>query len=227
MAVPLLNKNAFLPTELLKKLGQNTTDLLNSQTERREQRKKRPDAFVDNLIADAIDLAEPNKFEVQIFKLSPGSADVMSISTGKAEADLHLYCESAVFPGRSIVTTDRQTYGPGIKIPYGMVYGDVTFTFRVDIDHSIKRYFDDWQQSIINPWTYKVSMYDSTNCPYRLIIVNQFDRAGKISNKIELRYAFPETVTEIPVDWNADNSYERLSVVFSYYKWVDRWVDTF
>ena len=63
---------------------------------------------------------------------------------------LDLLCDATGLPGRQITTIDYQAHKQVIKIPYGFMNEDVTFTFLLTGDYYAKKVFDAWAEAIIN-----------------------------------------------------------------------------
>lgn len=63
---------------------------------------------------------------------------------------LDLLCDATGLPGRQIMTIDYQAHKQVIKVPYGFMNEDVTFTFLLTGDYHAKKVFDAWSEAIIN-----------------------------------------------------------------------------
>lgn len=63
---------------------------------------------------------------------------------------LDLLCDATGLPGRQIMTIDYQAHKQVIKVPYGFMNEDVTFTFLLTGDYHVKKVFDAWSEAIIN-----------------------------------------------------------------------------
>jgi hypothetical protein len=75
-------------------------------------------------------------------------------------AALDLLCDATGLPGRQITTIDYQAHKQVIKVPYGFMNEDVTFTFLLTGDYHAKKVFDAWAESIIDFSNYRAKYLD-------------------------------------------------------------------
>lgn len=73
---------------------------------------------------------------------------------------LDLLCDATGLPGRQIATIDYQAHKQVIKVPYGFLNEDVTFTFLLTGDYHAKKVFDAWAESIIDFSNYRAKYLD-------------------------------------------------------------------
>lgn len=64
--------------------------------------------------------------------------------------ELNTLCRGASLPGKQILTADRRIGMNNEKVAYGYAVGDVNLTFYMLNDYSIKNYFDEWLNLIID-----------------------------------------------------------------------------
>tara|TARA_B110000211_G_C14005029_1_gene520396 strand:+ start:579 stop:1277 length:699 start_codon:yes stop_codon:yes gene_type:complete len=64
--------------------------------------------------------------------------------------DMFLLCSSATMPGKRITTTEATHNHNMTKKPYSAMTDEVTMTFLLTNDYYIKKYFDMWQEMIID-----------------------------------------------------------------------------
>lgn len=64
--------------------------------------------------------------------------------------ELNVLCRGAGLPGKQILTADRKIGMVNEKIAYGYGVGDLSLTFYMLNDYSVKNYFDAWTQLIID-----------------------------------------------------------------------------
>lgn len=76
-----------------------------------------------------------------------------------AEA-LNLMCDATGLPGRQIMTLDYQAQKQVIKIPYGFINEDVTFTFMLTGDYFAKKVFDAWSSAVMDFDNYRVKYFN-------------------------------------------------------------------
>jgi len=64
--------------------------------------------------------------------------------------DMFLLCQSASLPGKRITTTEATHNHNRTKKPYSMMTEEVSMTFLLTNDYYVKKYFDMWQNMIID-----------------------------------------------------------------------------
>ena len=97
---------------------------------------------IDNLkskIQQRGGLARPNRFLVELPPLA-----------GVSTEEMNILCRSARLPGKQILTADRRIGMEFEKVAYGYAVEDVSMSFLMLKDYSIKKYFDAWRNSTIN-----------------------------------------------------------------------------
>ena len=97
---------------------------------------------IDNLkskIQQRGGLARPNRFLVELPSIA-----------GVSTEEMNILCRSARLPGKQILTADRRIGMEFEKIAYGYAVEDVTMSFLMLKDYSIKKYFDAWRDSTID-----------------------------------------------------------------------------
>lgn len=165
------------------------------------------------------------------------------------DEDLGLYASDAVLPGSSFadieVVGDRQ--GITERVPFGRIYDDVTFTFMVDKDYHVMRFFEAWMQQInplhsdsgsfvdffgnINTSVSAQNAVTSLNYPkdYKIdVSIIKFNKDMFIDgdggdNGSALFYnflqAWPLSVASTPVNYDS-GSVLKLNVTFRYTRYV-------
>ena len=80
------------------------------------------------------------------------AASQIGLDARFVDEDLGLYVSDAVLPGSSFadieVAGDRQ--GVTERMPFSRIYDDVTFTFMVDRNYKVMRFFESWM-GLVNP----------------------------------------------------------------------------
>lgn len=156
-------------------------------------------------------LARTNRFEILIAKppTAFGSTRPSNVS---------LYCEQASLPPLNIFTKSFKIFGPAYQRPFTAEYGGegISVTFHVDRNMTIKTYFDEWMQKIVDPVTGTVGYQEEyvTN-----IKIRQLDEAENITYEIELLEAFPRSMNLMELNNAATNQTHRLNILFGYRYW--------
>jgi len=134
--------------------------------------------------------------------------------------DIAILCESCTLPGRQILTADYQSIKQSVKIPYGFINEDVTFTFLLTNDYYIKKIFDRWSDQIIGYNNYRANYL--VNYVTDVTIV-QLNKKNLPIYKVVLHNAYPVTFNPITLDNNAENTAQKFSVTLTYENFfVDR-----
>ena len=160
-------------------------------------------------------LARVNRFEVFI---NPPEG---MISKNRANAGaVSLYCEMASLPPVNISTKSFKIFGPTYQRPFGAEYGGegISLTFHVDRDMQVKKFFDDWTATVVDPDSGLVGYqeeYIST------ISLRQLDEQENVTYELELYEAFPRSVNLLELNNSAQNQTHRLNVLFAYRYWKD------
>ena len=140
------------------------------------------------------------------------AAAAVGIDRRFIDEDLGLYVSDSVLPGSSFadveVSGDRQ--GITERMPFKRIYDDVTFTFMVDRDYKVMKFFEAWVQ-LINP------------------LHGQVD--GKANNQVmTLRYPKQYKCTMSVAKFNKDYFHEGIytngmpnNVAFLYYCFIRAW----
>ena len=155
---------------------------------------------IDNLkskIQQRGGLARPNRFLVELPPLA-----------GVSTEEMNILCRSARLPGKQILTADRRIGMEFEKIAYGYAVEDVTMSFLMLKDYSIKKYFDAWRDSVM---TIAVTLDDNnadvTAFRLDLIFDNDLFTWGHDSTHVE-KGAYISGWTEGDSSENAHYSYE-------------------
>ena len=128
-----------------------------------------------------------------------------------------LLCESAVLPGKQILTQEWAIYGHTIKVPYSFVQEDINCIFNITNDFYAKRIFDKWQNKVIDNEKFHINYDDEFKVDMR---VRQLDENNKPTYEYLLQGAYPISVQAMVVDNNADQQTQKLSVLFAYNNFV-------
>ena len=144
--------------------------------------------------------------------------------------EIDLLCKNAEIPGKQILTTDRRIGMVSEKVAYGYAVPDVTLQFYLLNDYGIKRYFDNWKDSILDETTGEIGYKkdyakDVVIHQLRKPILNKQITAGPINLQlglggdfvysVRLEDAFPTTINTIPLQNDLDVIGE-LTVTLSY-----------
>jgi hypothetical protein len=101
-----------------------------------------------------------------------------------------LMAESVSIPGRQLMTSEYRIAGTVRKMPYGVLYDDLTVTFICTNSMAERTFFDVWQQLIVSPAVQYMEFYDN----YVGTIVIQ-----KVSNIVASSFVYDQKGNPIPL----------------------------
>ena len=160
--------------------------------------------------------AKGNRYNVTFADLPTG------LSTTVNE-NLQYLCEAVSLPTKGIASNAQDIYGPPREIPYRETFTEAALSFILDDKFTVKRFFDDWQEKIIDPISGNVSYLNNFVATINITRLSNdasdFETADD-KYKIELREAYPSAVGEIALGHTQGGEILRLSVTFKYRKWM-------
>jgi hypothetical protein len=164
--------------------------------------------------------AKGNRYNVTIVP----PAFLASTTIHTVPTKLQYLCEAVSLPTKGIASNAQKVYGPPREIPYGETFTETALSFILDDRFLVKRFFDKWQEHIINPETGNVANY-WTNIVGTINITRLLNDATDFSggsNKysVELREAYPSAVGEVALGHSQGSEILKLSVTFKYRKWM-------
>jgi hypothetical protein len=160
--------------------------------------------------------AKGNRYNVTFVGLPAG------LDAG-VNANLPFLCESVSLPTKGIASNAHDVYGPPREIPYRETFTEAALSFILDDNFTVKRFFDEWQEKIINVETGNVNYWNNFVAAINITrLSNDATSFADATNmyKIELREAYPSAVGEIALGHTQGGEILRLSVTFKYRKWM-------
>ena len=171
---------------------------------------------IDKLRTKIGGFAKGNRYNVTFSSLPTG------LSTAVNE-NLQYLCESVSLPTKGIASNAHDVYGPPREIPYRETFTEAALSFILDDNFTVKRFFDEWQEKIINVETGNVNYWNNFVATINITRLSN-DATSFIDAtdvyKIELREAYPSAVSEIALGHTQGGEILRLSVTFKYRKWM-------
>jgi|APSaa5957512493_1039668.scaffolds.fasta_scaffold07515_2 hypothetical protein len=150
--------------------------------------------------------------------MSGGSIDPMSFINDPR--DMFLLCESVQLPGKRIATMESFITHKAIKKPYSYLVDEVTFTFVLTNDYFARKYFDSWQQLIVDQQSLKMNY---KNDYVTDVTIQQLTSSNDIipAYTVKLKNAFPLAVNAIELSNSSENSLLQCSVTLSFDDWEE------
>jgi hypothetical protein len=126
-------------------------------------------------------------------------------------------CDSAELPGRQMLTTPQVIYGAQRKMPYGVVYNDLSLTFICTNLMLERKSFEAWQAAIQDPTNNYMNYYQDY---IGHVTVVKYNDQGVPVHAIICEEAYPVTIEPQQLSWQPSS--ERplgLRINFAYLKW--------
>ena len=171
---------------------------------------------VEKIRAAAGGFAKGNRYNVTIIPPSDLLGD-------PAVSQAQFLCEAVSLPTKGIASNAQDIYGPPREIPYRETFTEAALSFILDDAFTVKKFFDKWQENIINVETGNVNYWNNFVATINITRLSNdatnFEAATD-KYKIELREAYPSAVGEIALGHTQGGEILRLSVTFKYRKWM-------
>lgn len=132
-----------------------------------------------------------------------------------ASENMSIYCQAVGLPGTQVVTTELPVYGSPTKMPYGLVYQDLTLQFICTNSMAQRKLFEEWRRLVVDPTTNYVNYYDSY---IGHIWIWKLDQLGNSVHGIYVEEVFPVAIMEQELAYQ-NNEWLRLTVQLSYRRW--------
>lgn len=154
-------------------------------------------------------LASSARYFAGIFPPSGVSSDVVEIR------NLGIMCQSISLPGRAFNTTNHIIYGTTVKMPFGVLYNDLSITFNCS-DTMIERdFFDKWHSYISDQTTNYFNYYDNYKGS---VVVGKLGVDNDITYISQAEEAFPISIEEQTMSYDNEAPL-KLTVHFAYRRW--------
>lgn len=138
------------------------------------------------------------------------------VIAGINDRDIPILCESVTLPGKNISTSEYHSGEQTLKHPYTYIDSEVSMTFLLTNDYSIRKIFDVWMEDIISTSTYRLN-YKKDYA--KNIFITQQDSKNNDIYTLELESAFPINMSQIDLSNSDENNISRLTVTFAYDKY--------
>lgn len=196
------------------------------QFDRKQQRVSMNEAI--NRLA-GVELASPNRYWVA-FSLPQGitqdnlSGVSNSVQNGAPKqfernlGDIGFMCSQMEFPSRSMVTTESRHIGTPFRLPYSAQYTDISFTFLCSSDLRERKYFEMWQQMVMNVSMNSMNFYKEYVMPVHLM---QLNKNGEVTYQITLIEAYPVSINDVSLASTARDEVQQCTVTMAYRHWIN------
>jgi hypothetical protein len=154
--------------------------------------------------------SKANLFRMDI-ALTDGSIEGVDLT------NFSVLCKSGAIPAFTLGVIEVPFRGRRIKIPGDRTYGDWTATFVNDGAQNIRKTFDNWLKSIVDPDGENDLRADSEDTYRSTITVNQLRPDGTVARAYKLYDAFPTDVSAIDLSYDTTDAIQEFTVTFQYH----------
>jgi hypothetical protein len=134
-------------------------------------------------------------------------------------------CEASEMPGRTVATSDEQSYGPSIKHAYETTYSDINLQIIASADMRERAFFEIWVENIVNNTNFDasggysgkggLSKYYDEYAKGQVRLYQLDDRRTQLA-RYTLYNAFPIQISPMNLTWEETNTYQRFAVTMTY-----------
>lgn len=129
---------------------------------------------------------------------------------------ISLLCDTVALPGMNIMSSELRLFGEVTDIPYGLSYPPINMSFLLDNQFSTRKYFENWNNQVINRETRAVGYYENYT---REISIFATDKMGKPVFGIKLHEVWPKSISDQILNSGA-REILRVDVSLAYKYWV-------
>jgi len=206
-------------------IGRDGVNFSNFTGETNELIKRESNADIWSFIsAFENGVAKPTKYRIEM-SLPRGAVGNMVDANSRAgsirgvERDLNakdsvsIKCHTMSIPSRGFSTFEVTQNNIKFKVPYGITYEPVTFSFYADATMDSLKYFETWQAAIMNYSDNTVNYYDEYTSDVNLYIIND---EGEDVHGIKLIQAYPTNLSPVELSYGNTNNLLTINVTFNY-----------
>lgn len=169
-------------------------------------------------------VAKPTKFrlEMSLPKGANGSMVNVDSRAGNIRAierelnvkdSVSIKCHTMSVPRRGFNTFEVTQNNIKFKMPYGISYEPVTFSFYADAQLDTVRYFEIWQAAIMNYSDNTINFFDEYTSDVTLFII---DDEGNDVYSVKLIQTYPTNLAPIELSYGNVNNLLNVNVTFNY-----------
>lgn len=129
-------------------------------------------------------------------------------------AQMKFFCKAVNLPSTVLqVVPNRQSYGPPENMVTDRAQENLTLQFYLTYGYEQRRFFEQWVDAAYDPVMFRVAYRDDYATEIRL---NKHNLDGSTEAIYKFNQAFPVLVSEVSMDWDAQNTTPILTVDISY-----------
>lgn len=196
-----------IPTDIFSRLGLNKTNVSYDMGGEPGKSPFNLNNFITQVSSQG--LARPTWYYVLIH--SPKN-------NTQQEQKASLLCCRAEFPSVNIMSNGDMIQGFKTEMPYAIDFPDITMEFYVDAALEVKSFFDNWvRRPLVDRGnTYETNYYNNYVAN---ISICQMDAETNEIYIVELKNAWPKTVSGLMLSADALDTIHKLAVTFTYERW--------
>lgn len=173
-------------------------------------------------------IASPARYRVR-FNLPKGIPNISGSAWESTEGNIrrwqaelngtekiNVFCHTCTMPQRSLMTYEHKQLNAPYKVPYSQSYDPVSFVFYGDGDLSARRYFEIWQNAVVNIQSNTMNFYSEYVSD---VIIEQLDTEGNPTYGVQLIEAYPMSVTAMDYSYSNQNTIQNIAIVLTYKYW--------
>ena len=174
-------------------------------------------------------LMKPNRYEVRFnlpkgvsssFKFVHPLATVAGVR-GKdmalnSNGGVNIKCHTAMFPQRTLATAERLQNSAPFRVPFTSNYDPIMLSFYADATADTRRYFDLWQNVVINVGSNTLNFYDEFTSDVEIWNMNE---AGERTYGVKCLEAYPLAVGALDMSYSNQNNFQNVIVTLGYRRW--------
>ena len=165
-------------------------------------------------------LARSNRFELLI-TTPPNYSTIFAEKYNLTDSNsrlVSLLCETCTLPPINVSTKPLKIFGPTYQRPYTSEYGGdgISMQFHIDSSMAVKRFFEDWIESIVSKDTFTVAYQEEYATT---VYIRQLNELNEVTYEIELLEAFPRSMNLVELSNTSQNQTHRLNVILAYRYW--------
>ena len=160
-------------------------------------------------------LASPNRWMVNLPSLATHRKIRGNQRVGAYSSELtDVLCTNARIPGRNVRALDRTIGGVTTRVAAGFEAGTANFSFFLDQNYTLRKYFQDWMDCVLSPVPpYEAGFFDNYKADIK---VSQLDKQEITLYRVKLVDTYPLTIQEIELNNAAQTAPLELVVTIAY-----------
>lgn len=131
---------------------------------------------------------------------------------------VNIKCHTAMFPQRTIQTTELKQNTNPYRVPHSAIYDPVTFSFYADAEGDTRHFFDVWQQAAINIRNHTLNFYREFVSDVKMY---SLDESGRPRYGIKLIEAYPLSVGAMDISYAQANNFQNVVCTLTYRYWEE------